>query len=49
MDGKLQIKFGTKRIEFRTRSSVMATDPISATLDNDLLAIQTIRFPELGL
>ena len=49
MDNKLQVKLDTKSMDFKVRSLVIVTDPIPATLDNDPLAIRTIKFPELGL
>ena len=48
MDNKLQVKFGTKRTEFRVRLSDITTDPIPATFDNDPSAIRTNKFLELG-
>lgn len=39
IDNKLQVKFGTKRTKFGTRSSVIAINPIPTTLDNDLSTI----------
>ena len=49
IDNKLQVKFGTKRTKFGTRSSVIAINPIPTTLDNDLSTIWTKKFLELGL